>query len=96
MSTINNISSNDPVQQLANRPIQRTVPADSTDTTATPAPADRLELSGVSYLVQSLQTNNVRTDLVSNVRAQIDAGTYEDDNKLNVTVDKLLNDLTNG
>ncbi|MGA2233705.1 MAG: hypothetical protein ABSH22_22600 [Tepidisphaeraceae bacterium] len=88
MSTINNISSNDPVQQLANRPIQRTVPADSTDTTATPAPADRLELSGVSYLVQSLQTNNVRTDLVSNV--------YEDDNKLNVTVDKLLNDLTNG
>lgn len=93
MSTINNISSNDPVQQLANRPIQKSLPADATNTAASPTPADRLDLSGVSYLVQSLQTNNIRTDLVSNVRAQIDAGTYEDDNKLNVTVDKLLNDI---
>jgi anti-sigma28 factor (negative regulator of flagellin synthesis) len=93
MSTINNINSNDPVQQLTNRPIQRTLPADSTDAAGAPALADRVDLSGASYPAQLLQTNNVRSDLVSNVRSQIDAGTYEDDNKLNVTADKLLNDL---
>jgi anti-sigma28 factor (negative regulator of flagellin synthesis) len=54
---------------------------------------DKLELSGVSHLLTSLKTNDVRTDKVSTVRAQIEAGTYEDDQKLETAIDRLLDDL---
>ena len=38
--------------------------------------------------------NDVRTDKVESIKSQIEAGTYEDDHKLNVSVDRLLDDLT--
>jgi len=91
MSTINSISGNSPVQQIINAPIQPNLESDSAEN---PRAADRLELSGVSQIFQSLQANNVRTDLVTSVRSQIDAGTYETDDKLNSAADKLLDDLS--
>ncbi len=54
---------------------------------------DKLELSGVGHLLGVLKQNDIRADKVAAVRAQIDAGTYEDDNKLNVAVDRLLEDI---
>jgi anti-sigma28 factor (negative regulator of flagellin synthesis) len=92
MSTINSIGTTDPIQQVVNNPIQKNLPSnpDSVGTTNT---ADRLELSGVSTVYQALQANNIRTDLVSSVRSQIEAGTYETDDKLNAATDKLLDDL---
>lgn len=90
MNTINNIGPTDPVQQLANNPISRSIPTDS----RTPAPvADRLELSGASQFLQALQANNIRADKVAGVRAQIESGAYEDDAKLDVAADKLLDEL---
>jgi anti-sigma28 factor (negative regulator of flagellin synthesis) len=94
MNTINSIGPTDPVQRIANNPIQMSTPAGAADAATPTTATDRLELSGVSYLYQALQANNIRTDKVAAVRSQIEAGTYEDEQKLNVTVDKLLDDLT--
>jgi negative regulator of flagellin synthesis FlgM len=93
MNSVNSIGTNNPVQQIVTNPINKSIPPDATDATSASPPraADRLELSGMGYLLQS---NDVRTDKVANIRAQIDAGTYQTDDKLNAAADKLLDDLT--
>ena len=94
MSSINSIGgagAAGPVQRLVNNPIQKQVPADAP--AQLPA-TDRLELSGVSHLLKTLKANgDVRTDKVAEIKAQIEAGTYDDDKKLDVAVDRLLDDL---
>jgi negative regulator of flagellin synthesis FlgM len=55
--------------------------------------SDKVELSGVGGLLAKLKTNDIRTDKVADIRAQLDAGTYETDDKLDGAVDKLLSDL---
>ena len=92
MSSINSIGANDQVQHLINNPIQKNLPTDPA-AAAPPSATDKLELSGNSNLLQTLQQNNIRADKVAQVRAQIDAGTYESDQKLNAAVDKLLEDI---
>ena len=87
---VNNIGSSSPVQKIIANPIQRQIPAERQ--TATRA-ADRLELSGAGHLLQTLKSNDVRADKVTSIRAQIDAGKYEDDAKLNAAIDKLIDDL---
>ena len=47
----------------------------------------------MSHLLKSLQSNDVRTEKVSEVRAAIEAGTYETEDKLDAAADKLLNEL---
>ena len=88
---VNNVGSNSPVQKIVSNPVQKQVPTDPPR--QLPA-TDRLELSGVSHLLGRLKSNDVRADKVSSVKARIEAGTYEDDKKLNVAVDKLLDELT--
>jgi anti-sigma28 factor (negative regulator of flagellin synthesis) len=89
MSQINNITPNNPVQQVVSNPIQKQIPAG-----ATPAASDRLELSGASNLLQILKTNNVRPDKIAEVRAQIENGTYDaDGSKLDAAAGALLDDL---
>ena len=93
MSSINSIGgagAAGPVQRLVNNPIQKQVPADAP--AQLPA-TDKLQLSGVSHLLKSLKNNDVRTDKVAEIKAQIASGTYEDDRKLDVAVDRLLDDL---
>lgn len=96
MSSINSVGGGNPIQSITNQPVQKSIPADATNpATSTPARAsDRLELSGASALLQSLQNNNIRTDKVASIKSQIEAGTYEDDDKLNVAVNKLLDELS--
>lgn len=56
--------------------------------------SDSVELSGgVAEYLKILQSNDVRSDKVASVRAAIESGTYDDDFKLNVAVDRLLDDL---
>ena len=90
MSSINNIQNTNPVQRVSANPIQKSIPADAP---AQQRAVDRLDLSGVGYLFQTLKTNDVRTDKVATVKAQIEAGTYETDDKLNAAVDGLLDDI---
>jgi flagellar biosynthesis anti-sigma factor FlgM len=89
MSSINGLGPNVPLQQTSNT--QRAVQA----TDAPPArSADRVELSGVSHLLKTLQTNDIRVDKVADIKGQIDAGTYDSDGqKLAGSLDGLLDDL---
>ena len=88
---VNNVGQSSPVEKVVNNPIHKTIPADAPK--QLPA-TDRLELSGVSHLLKALKSNgDVRTDKVAEIKAQIEAGTYEDEKKLDVAVDRLLDDL---
>jgi anti-sigma28 factor (negative regulator of flagellin synthesis) len=91
MSQIDQVAGNSPVQQVTSNPIQKQVPADApTQVAAT----DRLDLSGVSHMLTALQTNNIRTDKVAEIRQQLDANTYDPDGtKLDGAVDKLLDEI---
>ncbi|MGA3066243.1 MAG: flagellar biosynthesis anti-sigma factor FlgM [Tepidisphaeraceae bacterium] len=91
MSQIDQIAGNAPVQNIVSNPIQKQIPPDA----ATPVAAtDKLELSGVSHLLTALQTNDIRTDKVSEIRQQIDTDTYDPDGtKLDGAIDKLLDEL---
>lgn len=91
INSINNIGSASPVQKVVSNPIQKEIPANAP--AQLPA-TDRLELSGVSHLLQSLKSNDIRGDKVATIKSQIAAGTYDDEHKLNVAVDRLLDDLT--
>jgi anti-sigma28 factor (negative regulator of flagellin synthesis) len=90
MNPINNVGANSPVQKVNTPPVQKEISA------AAPkrSPADRVELSGLGHLLGALKTNDIRADKVAGIKAQIEAGTYEDDKKLNVAVDRLLDDLS--
>ena len=93
MSSINHLGgtgNTSPVQRVVTNPVQKQVPADAP--AQLPA-ADKLELSGVSHLLKTLKNNDVRLDKVAIIKAQIEAGTYDDEKKLDAAVDKLLDDL---
>jgi anti-sigma28 factor (negative regulator of flagellin synthesis) len=90
MNPINNVGSNSPIQKITTTPVQKEAPAAAPNK---PSLADRVELSGVGHLLGALKSNDIRADKVAAVKAQIEAGTYEDDKKLDVAVDRLLDDL---
>ena len=90
MSSINGLGQPAPVQQTSNAK-----PAAAVENAAPSRAADRVELSGVSHLLKSLKTNDVRVDKVAQIKAQIEAGTYDaDGSKLAGSLDGLLDDLT--
>jgi negative regulator of flagellin synthesis FlgM len=91
MSSINSINGNTPVQKIVTQPVQKQVP---TDAPAQVRVTDRLELSGVGHLLQTLKTNDIRADKVASVKSAIEAGTYETEEKLNAAIDRLLDDVT--
>jgi anti-sigma28 factor (negative regulator of flagellin synthesis) len=89
MSSINGLGASAPVQQTSDT--QRAgATADAPPTRA----ADRVEFSGVSHLMQTLKTNDIRVDKVADIKGQIEAGTYDSDGaKLAGSLDGLLDDL---
>lgn len=90
MSSINGIGPNSPVSKIVQQPIQKQIPVDAPS--QHPA-VDKLELSGMSHLLQALKSNDMRTDKISEIRSQIEAGTYDTDEKLDAAADKLLDEL---
>lgn len=98
MSSISGVSSFVPVQRDVAVGSRSAAGSDVAVAEAGQAVTDRVELSGtsrpdVSGYVAKLKNNDVRTDKVADIRSQLDAGTYEDDHKLNVAVDRLWADL---
>jgi negative regulator of flagellin synthesis FlgM len=89
MSGINGIGNTNPVQRIVNQPILRQTAAEP----ITGRLADRLEVSGLSHLLKSLKADGIRTDKVASIKAEIEAGKYETDQKLDVAVDRLLDEL---
>jgi negative regulator of flagellin synthesis FlgM len=90
MSSVNSIGPNSPVQKIVQQPVSRQIPADAPK--QQPA-VDKLDLSGVSHLLEALKTNDIRADKVAAIKAQLEAGTYETDEKLDIAADRLLDDL---
>ncbi len=90
MSGINSIGNNPQIQRILSNPVQKSLPASPA---ARQAPADKVELSGFGELMKTLQKNDIRAEKVASIRAAIEAGTYEDDHKLDIAADRLLDDL---
>ena len=90
MSSINSVGGNSPVQKIITNPIKKEIQTEAPKSSNT---TDKVELSGMSHLLKALKTNDVRTDKVASIRAQIEAGTYETDDKLDGAADKMLDDL---
>jgi anti-sigma28 factor (negative regulator of flagellin synthesis) len=90
MSSVNNVTNANPVQKIVTTPIQKQVPAEAPKQVRV---SDRVELSGVSHLMAALRKNDIRADRVAEIKAQIAAGTYDDDKKLDGALDGLLDDL---
>lgn len=69
--------------------------------TAAAAPAsssltevDQLDISPTADLAsRALESSDIRTDRVAQIRAEIEAGGYDSDEKLNVALDRLLNEI---
>ena len=93
-SSINGVGNNSPIQKVTQQPIRKEIPADAPPPQPVARGVDKLELSGVSHLLKTLKNNDVRLDKVAEIKAQIEAGTYETDEKLDVAADRLLDDLT--
>lgn len=56
--------------------------------------ADRVEISSFARQLSELeQVKGVRSDLVENIRKQIQAGTYETPAKLDLAIDTLVEEL---
>jgi anti-sigma28 factor (negative regulator of flagellin synthesis) len=90
MSSVNSVGSNSPIQQIVAKPIHKEI---QTAAQSPAARSDRVELSGMSHLLTALKSNEIRADKVAQIRSQIDAGTYETDDKLDAAADRLLDDL---
>ena len=91
MSSINSVGGSGYIQQAYAKATPK--PAE-TSSTAPAKGSDKLELSQVNHLLSQLKTNDVRLDKVNDIKAQIAAGTYESDDKLDGAADKLLDEVT--
>lgn len=84
-----NVSGPDPIQP-ANR-LRSTYPSTPTGPAAT---GDSVEISELARLKARLeQVPDIRMDRVESLRKQIEAGTYETEEKFSEVVDRLLEDL---
>jgi anti-sigma28 factor (negative regulator of flagellin synthesis) len=91
MSSINNVGGNSPINRIVPKTITQAPAAEQSKPSRA---ADRLELSGASHLLKALKAGgDVRADKVAQIKSQIEAGTYEDENKLDVASSRLLDDL---
>lgn len=89
------MSSIPPIQVQA--PVQRvTAPKPTYQPADVQAPApktDTVELGMIDSYLNQLKTNDIRVDKVAVIKAQIAAGTYETDEKLQAAADRLLDEL---
>lgn len=91
MNPINNVGPSNPLAKINPTPVQKEIAAPQAER---PSLADRVELSGAKGILGALKNNDIRADKVAAIKAQIEAGTYEDEKKLDIAVDRLLEDLT--
>ena len=92
MSSINSLGGASPIQPTQN--VNKPAAPAATEGAAKPSITDRLELSGVSHLFQALKSNDIRTDKVADIKAQLADGSYDaDGTKLDGAVDKLLDEI---
>lgn len=94
MSSINGLGSSSPLSPL--NPSSRLSTASAAPASSPTRGGDSVELSSdVSKYLSILKSKSgdVRTDKVASIRAQIEAGTYDTDEKLDGSLDGLLDDI---
>ncbi len=70
------------------QPIEKPAPASSTQ------PTDELSISKEADLVsRAREASDVRADRVTAIRAAIESGVYETDDKLDIALDRLLDEI---
>lgn len=90
MSSINQVGGNSPIARIVANPVHKSV---STDAPKQLPATDKLQLSGLSSMLKLAKESDVRVDKVQQIKDAIASGQYEDDAKLDVAVDRLLDDL---
>jgi negative regulator of flagellin synthesis FlgM len=91
-SSINGLGGNLPIGRISStRPTYQ--PADVQAPATTSRAGDTVEIGNVQHLLSQLKTNDIRVDKVADIKAQIAAGTYETDEKLDGAIDKMLDDV---
>lgn len=90
MNNINGVGQTNRINPVA-APKPTAKSAQTASTTANRT--DKVELSNVNALLTKLKTNDVRTDKVADIKAQIDSGKYETEDKIDTAIDKLMDDL---
>ncbi|MDA1015599.1 MAG: flagellar biosynthesis anti-sigma factor FlgM [Planctomycetota bacterium] len=83
--------------------VQRTAPVNHTQqsavsqkqsTTRLSAPQDELEISEAARMLGDMQSNNdLRSERLAQIKAAINDGTYESDEKLGIALDKLMKEV---
>jgi hypothetical protein len=92
MSSVNGIGGHSPIQKVVSQPVVRNVPVKPA--TQQKAIADKVQLSNVNHMLATLKAGgDIRADKVESVRAQLKAGTYESEAKLDAAIDRLIDDL---
>lgn len=95
MSSINGLGNSSPLSPL-NRSSRLSSTSD-TSATSSASKGDSVELSsdvGKYLSILKSKSGDVRHDKVASVRAQIEAGTYDTDDKLDGSLDGLLDDIS--
>ena len=96
MSSVNGIGGHSPIQKaVVSKPVHVSLPAKpQVAQAAQPMIADKVQLSHVNHLLATLKAGgDIRADKVESVRAQLKAGTYESEAKLDAAIDRLIDDL---
>ncbi len=91
MNSVNRMGAASPIQKIVSNPVRRQV-SQATASNLT----DKLELSGLGHFLTAIKSNDVRTEKVAAIKAQIESGKYESDTKMDVATDKLLDELLRG
>ena len=92
MSAVNGIGGHSPIHKVVSQPIQKQLPVEPAKQQK--AIADKVQLSHVNHLLATLKTGgDFRADKVESIRAQLAAGTYESEAKLDAAIDRLIDDL---
>lgn len=78
-------------------PIQRSQPTPDVSKAAETTPistADQVEISSAGRLLdQAVQTSGLRAERLEQIKAAIDAGTYDTDEKLEAALERLLDEI---
>ena len=93
MNPISSVGANTPLHNVSKvaQPVTKSIPANAPK--AMPI-TDKVQLSHVNKLMATLKAGgDIRADKVAAIRAQIDAGTYETEAKLDKAIDRLIDDL---
>ncbi|UCG33457.1 MAG: flagellar biosynthesis anti-sigma factor FlgM [Phycisphaerales bacterium] len=91
MNEVNNVNG---TQQAAPRLRLRLPAREEVRIQAGKAPTDRVEISDLARFMGQLHgASMIRHGLVERIRAEIEAGTYETPERINATVDILIEEL---